>query len=90
LTGNATSSNWFFVSGELGGGSFTIQRTGAVHDIVTLRDYRLMAGWEARGTKRHTCRIEAGWVFNRAVEYASGIGNYNPGDTAIIRIASDY
>ena len=90
LTGDATSSNWFFVSGELGGGSFSIQRTGSVHDIVTLRDYRLMAGWETRGTKRHACRIEAGWVFNRAVEYASGIGNFYPGDTAIIRIASDY
>ncbi|MBS0201460.1 MAG: hypothetical protein JSS49_01075 [Planctomycetes bacterium] len=90
LTRDGTSSQWVYVSGELGGGSFSIQRTGAVHDIVTLRDYRLMAGLESRGTKRHASRIEFGWIFNRAVEYTSGLGNFNPGDTAIIRIASDF
>ena len=82
--------HWGYIAGELGGNSFSIQRVGAVHDIVTLRDYRLLVGWERRGEKRHSCRFEAGWVFGRAVEYASGIGNYNPGDTGMIRLSSDY
>lgn len=82
--------HWGFVSAELGGNSFTIQRTGAIQDIVTLRDYRVFVGFESRGGKRHTSRLEFGWIFGRAVEYVSGIGNYNPGQTAMIRIASDY
>lgn len=83
-------AHWGYIAGELGGNSYSIQRIGAIHDIVTLRDYRLLVGWEHRGKKRHASRLEAGWVFGRAVEYASGIGNYNPGDTAIIRLSSDY
>lgn len=83
-------STWGYIAAELGGGSFSIQRPGAIQDIVTLRDYRLLFGWELRGEKRHATRIEAGWVFGRAVEYASGIGNYNPSQTAIIRLSSDY
>jgi len=90
LKQNSENSRWCYVSGELGGGSFSIQRPGAIHDIVTLRDYRLVFGLEQRGSKRHATRIEAGWVFGRAVEYASGIGNYNPNSTAMIRLSSDY
>lgn len=82
--------HWGFVSGELGGNSFTIQRPNAVLDIATLRDYRLFIGYENRREKRHTSRLEFGWIFGRAVEYASGIGDYNPGQTAMIRLASDY
>lgn len=83
-------STWGYVAGELGGGSFSIQRPGAVQDIVTLRDYRLLFGVEHRSEKGHASRFEAGWVFGRAVEYASGIGNYCPSQTAIIRFSSDY
>jgi hypothetical protein len=90
LTESGEDSTWAYVSGELGGNSFTIQRPNAVQDVVTLRDYRLMFGWESRSPKRHASRIEAGWVFGRAVEYNSGIGDYHPGQTAIIRYSSDY
>lgn len=87
---NPGGSTWGYIAAELGGGSFSIQRPGAIQDIVTLRDYRLLLGWEVRDEKRSATRIEAGWVFGRAVEYASGVGNYNPNQTAIIRLSSDY
>src|SRR6185436_14186004 len=82
--------HWGYIAAELGGNSYSIQRPGAVHDIVTLRDYRLLIGIEWRGKKRHASRLEAGWVLGRAVEYASGIGDYNPGQTAILRLSGDY
>jgi hypothetical protein len=89
--GNSPDGNlWGYIAGELGGNSYAIQRPGTVHDIVTLRDYRLLFGWEHRGEKRHATRFEAGWVFGRAVEYASGIGDYCPSQTAIIRFSSDF
>lgn len=87
---NEDGCHWGYVAAELGGNSYSIQRPGAVQDIVTLRDYRLMVGWERRGEKRHACRLEAGWVFGRAVEYQSGIGDFNPGQTGIIRLSSDF
>lgn len=90
LTDSGDDSTWAYVAGELGGNSYSIQRPGAVHDIVTLRDFRLLFGYEWRGQKRHACRIEAGLVFGRAVEYASGIGDYHPGNTAIIRFSGDF
>ena len=90
LTESGDDSTWAYVAGELGGNSYSIQRPGAVHDIVTLRDFRLLFGWEQRGQKRHASRIEAGLVFGRAVEYASGIGDYHPGQTAIIRFSGDF
>jgi len=90
LSSTGTESTWLSVTGELGGGSYSIQRAGAFHDIVTLRDYRLLVGWEKRGTKRRTTRLEAGWVFGRAVEFVSGIGNYDPGQTGMLRLSSDY
>jgi len=37
----------------------------------------------------HLC-TDVGRVFGRAVEYASGIANDNPNQTAIIRLSSDY
>lgn len=81
---------WFYVAGELGGGSWAINRADRSKDIVTLRDLRLLAGLEVRTKKRHAGRLEAGWVFDRAVDYQSGIGDYHPADTAIIRWSSDY
>jgi hypothetical protein len=90
LSRSGEGSTWGYVAGELGGGSFSIQRPGAIHDIVTLRDFRLLFGFEHRGKKRHANRIEAGWVFGRAVEYASGVGDYDPGQTAIIRLSNDF
>lgn len=90
LSQNGEGSRWGYVAGELGGGSFTILRPNAVQDIATLRDFRLLFGWEQRGNKRHSSRIEAGWVFGRAVEYASGIGDYSPSQTAILRISDDF
>lgn len=90
LSQSGDGSTWGYVAGELGGGSFSIQRPGAVHDIVTLRDFRLLFGYEHRGKKRHASRIEAGWVFGRAVEYVSGVGDYDPGQTAIIRLSNDF
>lgn len=90
LDEDGTTSTWFTVSGELGGGSYSILRSAGFYDIATLRDYRLLAGWELRNQRRHLTRVEVGWVFGRAVEYASGIGNYNPGSTGMLRLTSEY
>jgi hypothetical protein len=81
---------WVTMGGEIGGGSWAISRENREFDVVTLRDYRLIAGIESRGVKGHTTRLEIGWIFDRAVRYDSGIGNYNPPDSLMIRVSADY
>ena len=79
-----------YLSGELGGGSWAISRENRSYDVVTYRDYRMMAGLETRLPQGVASRIELGWVFNRAVEYRSNIGNYSPSDSLMLRISQDY
>lgn len=81
---------WLTLGGELGGGSYAISRADRAYDVVTYRDYRLVAGLESKENDGPVSRLEAGWIFNRAVEYRSGLGNYSPTDTFMIRVSSDY
>lgn len=58
--------------------------------MVTYRDYRLMCGLESKNERGRAVRIEGGWIFSRSIEYRSDIGNYNPPNSAMIRISADY
>lgn len=81
---------WFYINGELGGGSWAISRADRSYDTVTYRDYRLIAGLETRHEDGAASRIEVGWIFDRSVQYRSDIGNYSPQDSLMIRVSSDY
>ena len=89
LTSNG-NSYWLTLSGELGGGSWAISRENRAYDVTTYRDYRLVAGLESHRTDHQITRLEVGWIFDRSVQYRSNMGNYNPSDTFMIRISSDY
>ncbi len=84
------SSYWLTLSGELGGGSWAISRENRAYDVVTYRDYRLVAGLESRRTNGQITRLEGGWILGRSVDYRTNIGNYNPSDTFMIRISTEY
>lgn len=90
ITSTENEKVWLYVAGELGGGSWAINRTSGTRDIVTLRDLRLLVGLETTTKKSHASRLEAGWVFDRVVDYRSNVGNYRPSDTAIIRWSADF
>jgi hypothetical protein len=81
---------WIFLGGELGGGSWAISRENRAYDVVTYRDYRLIAGLESRTITGTATRLEVGWVFDRSVQYRSDIGNYAPPDSLMVRISADY
>jgi len=84
------SSRWIYVNGELGGGSWAIKRPDRTPDVVTLRDYRVVGGIEFRRHKGSRAAIEAGVVFGRALESRTGIGDYSPSPTGILRLWFDY
>jgi hypothetical protein len=77
--------DWLYLAGEFGGNTWSIVRDSGANDKVTWQDWRLLAGYERRLDGGAGYRLEAGYVFSRKVEYASGVGDYNPTPTFILR-----
>jgi len=88
---------WAYVAGEFGGGSWAIERAGGGDDVVTYSDWRALVGVESKFPGYQTVFqniplvfVEAGWVFNREIEYKSGAGDYDPDGTALLRAGFVY
>ncbi|WP_254509728.1 DUF6268 family outer membrane beta-barrel protein [Anatilimnocola floriformis] len=77
--------DWLYIAGEFGGNTWAIERDSGADDKVTWSDWRLLGGYERRLDGGAGYRLEAGYVFNRKVEYASAVGDYNPRPTFIVR-----
>ncbi|WP_425613901.1 hypothetical protein NA78x_003745 [Anatilimnocola sp. NA78] len=77
--------DWIFVTAEFGGNTWAIERANGTSDKVTWADYRLMAGYERRVDGGGGYRLEVGYVFGRTLEYSSGIGDFDPRSTFILR-----
>lgn len=83
--------NQLYVSGELGGGTWAIERATGDDDLATYRDLRLCIGLQHLDDENGGCSsIEIGYLFDRRLEYASGQGDYSPADTAMIRLVRSY
>ena len=84
------AERWMYLAGEFGGGTWAIERAGGADDTVTMSDYRVIFGVESKTYNGPTWLLEAGYVFNREVEYESGIGDFNPDETMIMRFGYTY
>jgi hypothetical protein len=85
------SESWIFVAGEVGGGAWAFERedTG-LHDVFNYRDLRLLAGFESREIDGARTVFEAGYVFERQIEFEKGPGRITPGDTWLLRWGATY
>ncbi|GAA4427216.1 DUF6268 family outer membrane beta-barrel protein [Bremerella cremea] len=81
--------NWAYVAGEFGGGTYGVDRNGT-SDQLTLRDFRLLLGWERRNPGGFSPAIEAGYVFGRELEYESDGSKFKPSDTFLIRASVSF
>jgi hypothetical protein len=84
------TSTWVYLGGELGGGTWAIERVNLVDDNATYRDLRLVLGWETVVADSLGSSFEIGYVFDRRLSYSSGIGDYDPTDGFMIRTAAQY
>lgn len=80
---------FIFLAGELGGGTWAIERVDDTDDVVTYSDLRLLYGI-ARLDEDSASSIEVGWAFSRSLEYRSGLGNHAPDDAFLLRFRSLY
>jgi hypothetical protein len=87
---SGVDERWVYVGAEFGGGSYTIVRADQSDDVATLSDYRILVGTEGRRFGGISTRLEAGIVFGRSVEYASGTPQFEPDETFLLRAELSY
>ncbi len=81
---------WVYVTGELGGQSWAIERNNGAEDVATYRDLRFVLGWERKRTSGRSLYVEGGYVFGRELEYDSNVGKLSPDDTAFLRVGGAF
>jgi hypothetical protein len=81
------ASHWLYLAAEFGGNQWAMESNTGRDQIIVIRDYRLLAGWERRpATLGLSWRFEAGWVTGRRVEYyLSDQPWLSPSDTFLVR-----
>ncbi len=81
---------WGYLSGEFGGGRWSVERASGETDSIDYTDLRVNLGLESvvkQGLKAH---MEIGYVFDRRVNFASGTPDYKPQDTLMLRAGLSY
>lgn len=96
LTTLGTQDVWWYVSGEYGGGAWTIERANGSSDRIDINDIRLILGVEWGQSSllqegRRTGFLEAGWVTEREIVYVGPPG-FSPSldDTFMFRAGWNY
>lgn len=89
-THNEERERWVYATGELGGGSWAFQRTNGTDDVVTYNDLQLLLGIENKTPAGLSWQFEAGYVFNRRLEYLSTPGEIDYPSTAVLRVILSY
>ncbi|HBE66983.1 MAG TPA: hypothetical protein DDW52_02435 [Planctomycetaceae bacterium] len=80
---------FIYFAGELGGGSWAVERTSELDDVVTYSDLRVTFGI-AKLDEDSANSIEVGYAFDRSIQYRSGLGNYRPDNALIVRFRTLY
>jgi len=85
------ASHWLYVAGEFGGNQWATQSTTGPtrgqDQVMIIRDYRLLAGWERKPAALGlSWKLEAGWVTGRTVQYYLTDQPWlHPSDTFLVR-----
>ena len=77
---------WAYLSGQLGGGSFAVERVTGETDKLTLRDLRIFWGIETVRPGGAGTFAEVGYVFNRGVQYKNNDEEYEFDGSLMLRL----
>jgi hypothetical protein len=84
VMGNSTV--WGYIGADIGGGSWTIERTNGFSERVDMNDLRAFGGFEWMNHFGLSGFIEAGWVFDRQLVYEfNKADNLSMPDTLMVR-----
>lgn len=90
LTRLEAAERWVYLAGEFGGGSWFVVRRNGAGDVATYSDWRLVLGLEQKFVNGRSLLVEAGYVFNRELDYSRGPGDFDPDDTVMLRAGIVY
>jgi hypothetical protein len=79
-----------YLAGELAGGTWEVYRAVAGDDLATYHCLRASIGVEHVETNRGRTALEIGYLFDRRLEFASGIANMNFDGAVEFRLVSSY
>lgn len=82
--------DWVYLAGALGGRTWAVERQSGTADQLTLRDYRLLFGWERIFEGGGGLFAEAGFVFGRELEYEKDPRTVSFQDAVLIRAGVTY
>ncbi len=85
LTWREDREHWAYLAGELGGGTWAVERTNGAEDLLSYRDFRLVTGVEQSGKQSLRWLVEGAYVFGRELEYESPGSSFKPSSTGMIR-----
>lgn len=86
ITTYGNAQIWGYIAGEYGGGQWSIEHgDGGPHDVINYNDLRLILGVETFGHGNIRGNFEIGYVFNREIIYRSGVPEYKPDDSFMLR-----
>jgi hypothetical protein len=84
------NSKWYwYVAGEYGGGSWSIDRPGGLQR-VDINDIRVSGGFEWETQTFIRGHVEVGYVFDREVIITGDPTNFTPDDTFMVRGGIDF
>lgn len=66
------SENWVYTGVALGGNTWAVERANGTNDVLTLRDYQWVFGWEHLREGGRGLFAETGFAFGRSLEYERG------------------
>jgi hypothetical protein len=79
-----------YVTGELGGGTWAIERATRDDDLATYHDLRVGVGLEQVFKGGYCSAIEVDYLFDRRIEYTSRVGNMPLDGAVMIRLVTTY
>jgi hypothetical protein len=85
-----TDRHRLYLAGELGGGTWAIEREALGNDLATYRDLRASIGIEYLHNDGQRSAFEIGYLFDRRLEYSSGVGDMHLDDAAILRLVTTF
>ena len=85
-----TDRHRLYLSGELGGGTWAIERVALGNDLATYRDLRVCIGVEHVEKDGQRSAFEIGYLFDRRLEYSSGIGDMRLDDAVVLRLVTTF
>lgn len=86
-----TSQWWWYVSGEYGGGNWTIERADGAADSVDYNDIRVILGLEWETQTQARGHVEVGYAWNRELVYRHNPPSVaNLDETVMVRLGVDF